>query len=223
MNFGEFITHAQVWPFTLVLILFVGVCLLEILLVFTGFGGELGLDISMDIDAPGIPDGWTVLDWLGLGKVPYLVSLAAFMLALSIIGLFAQALQFQFIGAALPWPVIMVGAGTLSMPLVRIFNRLVGRVWPKDVESSAITTDSLIGHECEVVLGTVTTTEPGQVRIRDAHGAAHHHLAYADVEGESYPQGSILLVVGRRGAAFSVIRHPNPSAPANSNLTSNLN
>lgn len=217
MNFGEFITHSQVWPFALVLILFVAVCLLEILLVFTGFGGELGLDISMDIDVPQLPDGWTVFDWLGLGRVPYLVSLAAFMLALGTLGLFAQALQFQVLGVALPWPLVMIGAGALGLPVVRVFNRLVGKVWPKDVESSAVTVDSLIGHECEVVLGTVSATEPGQVRIRDAHGAAHHHLAYADVDGESYPQGSILLVVGRRGACYTVIRHPNPSSKSNHN------
>src|SRR5690606_4459041 len=101
------------------------------------------------------------------GRVPYLITLAAFLLSVGIIGLFLQTLQLETVGAALPWPFVMIGSVLLAVPPVRFLNLGLGRIWPKDVESSAVTTDSFIGHEAEVVLGNVSGDEPGQIKFRD--------------------------------------------------------
>jgi membrane protein implicated in regulation of membrane protease activity len=195
------------------LLLFFVISLLEIIMVFTGVGSEFGLDLSADIEMPDISADWRVLDWLGLGRVPYLISIAAFLLCGGIIGMFVQTLQLQTIGAALPWPFVMIGSVLLAVPPVRFLNIGLGRVWPKDVESSAVTTDSFIGHEAEVVLGDVSADEPGQIKFRDSVGTMHHAMAYSDSADETYRQGDVVLIVGRRGAFYAVILHPNPSHP----------
>lgn len=216
MSFGELLTHSQVWPFSLALLLFFATALLEIIMVFTGAGSDLGIDLSVDIDVPDASVGWKVFDWLGIGRVPYLISISAFLLCIGVIGLFAQTLQLELIGYALPWPLALPAAVLVSLPPVRLLNFALGRVWPKDVETSAVTAESLIGHEAEVVLGRITASEPGQIKFRDSEGATHHRMAYADRADDIYRQGDALLIVGRRGAFFTVILHPNPSGSSSS-------
>lgn len=211
MSFVELLFHPQVWPFSLLIGLFLAASLLEIFMVFTGAGADFGLDLSVDIEVPDVTNHGGLLDWLGIGRVPLLITLASFLLCAGVIGMFAQAIQLETLGAALPWPLVMAGAMALSLPPVRLLNHGLGRIWPKDVESSAVTTESFIGHEAEVVLGGVGADEPGQIKFRDTAGTMHHAMAYADRAGESYAQGHAVLIVGRRGAFYTVISHPNPS------------
>ncbi len=212
MSFGELLLHPQVWPFSLLLLLFLAAALLEIIMVFTGVGADYGIDLSVDIELPDVTNHGGLLDWLGLGRVPFIVSFAAFLLCAGIIGLFGQTLQLELLGVALPWPLAMAGAVALALPPVRLLNFSLGRVWPKDVETSVVSTDSFVGHEAEVVLGTITSEEPGQIRLRDTNGTTHHAMAYADRLAETYRQGDLVLIVGRRGAFYTVILHPNPSS-----------
>jgi hypothetical protein len=214
MSFGELLTHAQIWPFSVVLLVFLVISLLEIIMVFTGAGTELGLDLSADIELPETSGHWSILDWLGLGRVPFLISLAGFLLVVGVAGVFVQTLTLQTVGFALPWPVTMTGCVAFALPAVRLLNHGLGRVWPRDVESSAASTESFIGHEAEVVLGPVAAEEPGQIKFRDAGGTTHHAMAYADRAEEKYRAGELVLIVGRRGAFYTVIIHPNPSRPA---------
>lgn len=213
MSFGELLTHAQIWPFSVVLLVFFAISLFEIIMVFTGIGSDLDLELSADIDLPDVSSHWCVLDWLGIGRVPILISLAGFLLAVGLEGVFVQTLTLQIVGFALPWPVVMAGCVVLALPAVRMLNHGLGRIWPRDVESSAASTESFIGHEAEVVLGPVASEEPGQIKFRDAGGTTHHAMAYADRPEEKYRAGELVLIVGRRGAFYTVILHPNPSRP----------
>lgn len=210
MSTGEMLTHVQVWPFSVVLVLFLIVSLLEIVVVFTGAGTDFGLDLSADIDLPDTSSHGRLLDWLGIGRVPVLITIAAFLLFVGVIGVFAQTLQLELVGVALPWPFAMVGAMLAAVPPVRFLNIALGRIWPKDVETSAVSTDTFIGHEAEVVLGGISAAEPGQIKFRDNVGTMHYAMAYSDREDETYRQGDALLIVGRRGAFYTVILHPNP-------------
>lgn len=214
MSYGELLLHAQVWPFSVVFLLFLLISLLEIVMVFTGAGSDLGLDLSADIDLPDVASHWSVLDWLGLGRVPYLISLAGFLLFVGGAGIFVQTLLIEMVGFPLFWPLLMGGCVFVALPAVRMLNFGLGRIWPKDVETSAVSTESFIGHEAEVVLGAIDANEPGQIKFRDANGTTHHTMAYADREGERYQAGELVLIVGRRSAFYTVISHPNPSRPA---------
>lgn len=213
MSFGEFITAPQVWPFSVALCLFFAVTLCEIVMAWTGIGADFGLDLDPDlaVDTPSAGFLGHAFDWMEIGRVPYLVSLAIFLLCFSMLGLFAQNLQLETIGRALPWPLVAAGSVLVTLPVVRISNRLLGRIWPKDVESSAVSQDALVGHEAVVVMGTVSAGNPGQIKVRDANGTTHHLLAFSDTDDEMYSTGEHVLIVSRRGASYAVIRHPNPT------------
>ncbi len=210
MSFGELLIAPQVWPFSLALFLFFVVVILEVAAVLVGFGADLGVDLSLDVDLPEPSAYGRFLDWLGIGRVPYLISIAAFLLGFGIIGLFVQTAQIELFQVALFWPIVAVGASAATLPLVRFLNLALGKIWPKDVETSAVSQDSLIGHEAVVVLGRVTATEPGQIKVRDSNGTTHYALAVADNADEVFDQGAHLLIVSRRGATYVVITHPNP-------------
>ena len=214
MSFFDLLTAPQALPFTLALLLFFLITIIEVVLVWLGSGADFGMDLSIDLDTPGLSDGsggW-LLDWLGIGRVPYLISLAGFLFCFGLLGLFIQDIQLEAIGTALPWPVVAAGCFVASLPAVRLLNRGLGRIWPKDVETSAVTQDSLVGHEAVVVLGTVSPGDPGQIKVRDPHGTTHYGLALSDAAGETFAPGEHLLIVGRRGPTVLVIRHPNPSS-----------
>lgn len=216
MGFLELLIAPQVWPFSLALFLFSIIVLLEVAMAFSGLGSNFGLDVSLDLDLPDPSSYSKFLDWLGIGRVPYLISLAAFLLCFGFIGLFVQTAQLQFLSVALPWPLVAAGAALGALPLVRMIDFGLGKFWPKDVESSAVTQDSLIGHEAQVVLGRITADSSGQIKTRDPHGTLHYALAVADTTEDAFGPGDRLLIVARRGSVYAVIRHPNPSsAPIN--------
>jgi len=210
MSTSELLLHPQVWPFSLALALFFTAVLVEVVLVFGGLGSDYGMDLSVDIDLPDLTAKTQFLDWLGLGRVPFLITLASLMLAVGLIGLLVQGLTLETFGFAFPWSMTLVGATAASIPPVRLLNHALGRVWPRD-ESSAVAIASIIGREASVIMGTVTDTQPGQIRFRDASGHTHRAMAYADQPDSAHPTGEQLLIVGRRGAFYTVIRHPNPS------------
>lgn len=218
VSFGDFVTSSQAWPFSLALLLFFAFSLVEIILVFTGIGADFGLEVDVDLP-PGVEDAagsWQVLDWLGLGRVPYLISLAAFLFCFGLLGLFVQNAQLQLIGHALPWPLAAIGCIVVALPAVRWLNFSLGRIWPKD-ETSAVSANSFVGREAIIVLGAMTADAPAQVKLRDEHGATHHLMAVADTTEDTFAAGDHLLIVGRRGALYTAIRHPNPtSTPASS-------
>jgi hypothetical protein len=86
MSFLDLLTAPQALPFTLALLLFFLITIIEVVLVWLGSGADFGVDLSIDLDTPGLSDGsggW-LLDWLGIGRVPYLVSLAGFLFLLRI-------------------------------------------------------------------------------------------------------------------------------------------
>lgn len=215
MSFLELLLAPQCLPFSLSVALFLFITVLEVILVWLGSAGSFGVDLSLDVDVPSTSDLGNIwfLDWLGVGRVPYLVSIAALLLSFGMFGLFAQTLQFEVLGTAVPWPLIAVGSALFSLPVVRVVNLGLGRIWPREVESSAVTHDSLIGLQGVVVMGTVTSADPGQIKARDPQGTLHYGLAISDVEGDSVAPGQAVLIVGRRNAFYRVIRHPNPLPP----------
>lgn len=211
MSFIDVLIYPESLPFTFSLALFFIISLVEVGLVWLGHGADFGLDLSLDVDAPNLPDsgGW-VLDWLGLGRVPYLISFAGFLLFFGMLGLVVQDIQLEATGSAAPWPWVAMGCFFLSLPFVRFVNLAVGRIWPRDVDSSAVTADSLIGLGAVVVMGTVKAQDEGQIKFRDFAGTTHYGLATSENPADTFIVGDHVLIVARQGPKFRVIRHPNP-------------
>lgn len=175
---------------------------------------DLDLDTAADVDAldamdaaPGFFAG--MLSWLNLGKVPFLISLSVLLLLFSMLGYLLQAL-FLRIGIGL-LPVWLVGPPVFLVSMIpwRESNRLLGRIVPRD-ESAAVSADTFIGRIATITIGTATSERAAEARLQGPLGRTHYVMVRADSAGDSFAQGSHVLLVNREGPHFLAIATPDP-------------
>ncbi|MDB6134995.1 MAG: conserved rane protein of unknown function [Verrucomicrobiales bacterium] len=132
--------------------------------------------------------------WLGIGRVPVLVSLCVFLAAFSIGGM---TLQQALLLSGSPVLVELWAAAAVFFPallVMRFLNRLLGRVWPKD-ETSAFPPEHLVGWVGVVTIGTATEDRAAEVRVTGPDRRPHYVMCR--VTGEPVSQGGEVLLLGR--------------------------
>lgn len=216
-------------PFTVALAMMAGLAGLELGFLLSGLGGlsqlidavlpeglgasiEMDLDVEADIDAD-VPDAGgssalhSILGFFGIGTVPFLVVLVAFLTSFGLIGLGIQYLFSAMTGAYLPatiaaMPALVVGS-SLSGRIALFFGRLIPAV-----ETDAVSSESFVGRVAEITLGTAKEGEPARARLKDAKGHSHRVLVEPDLPGQSLPQGTRVLLVSRNSSVFRAIPAP---------------
>lgn len=160
-------------------------------------GGDLGADAGLG----------GALSLLYVGRVPFAITLLAWLFAFAALGYNLQ-LALIVLGLA------PMGAGwaallsfTASLPVIAAANRALARVLPSD-ETRAISEDDLVGLSGEVTLGTVTSERASEAKFRDRHGSTHYVQVVSDEAGESFARGEQVLIVGRSGHLYTVVRDP---------------
>lgn len=158
-----------------------------------------------------VPDGavtspiGTVMDLLGLRKLPFSVSLALFLACFASVGTAAQILLHAMLGYMLPvWligPIALICAAFLTRKLVRFILYLV----PRD-ESSAISERSLGKRIGIVTVGTASAGNPAQIRVTDGYGNTHYTMVEPLSPEDTIPEGSEVLVMRIRGGGFRILR-----------------
>lgn len=217
-------------PFTVALAMMAGLAGLELGFLLSGLGGlsqlvdavlpeGLGASIDTDIDADldaDVPDAGglsalnSILGFFGIGTVPFLVVLVAFLTSFGLIGLGIQYLFSAMTGAYLPatiaaMPALVIGS-TLSGRIALFFGRLIPAV-----ETDAVSSESFVGRVAEITLGTAKEGEPARARLKDAKGHSHRVLVEPDLPGQSLPQGTRVLLVSRNSSVFRAIPAPSES------------
>ncbi len=219
-------------PFTVALAMMGGLAGLEMAFLLSGLGGlsqlvdavlpeglgaSIDLDADMDVDIDtDVPDAGgssalsSVLGFFGIGTVPFLVVLVAFLTSFGLVGLGIQYLMSSLTGAYLPatiaaMPALVVGS-SLSGRIAVFFGRLIPAV-----ETDAVSSESFVGRVAEVTLGTAREGEPARARLRDAKGHSHRVLVEPDLPGQTLPQGSRVLLVSRNSSVFRAIPAPSES------------
>lgn len=184
---------------------------------------DLDADVDMDLDADagpsvaadhgGIASWFTApLDWLRIGKVPFLVFLVILLTCFSLIGLGLQAAVTSNFGTPLPPTPASLAALALSLPVVRVAVGWIARIMPK-VETSAVSRRSFVGRTAVVVTGTAVVGAPAQARLTDQHGQTHYVMIEPERDGDRFETGTTVLVTAGSGARFQAIR-PAPGALA---------
>lgn len=195
------LTDAYV-PFTVSFCLMCGIGAIEAI----GLGlGTLDLDIDLD----GSPDvnglgHWSTLDWLGLGnEMPVLIWLTSLLSCFTVAGFGIQQGAEAIMGGTLDWR-IAVGAATPAAMFLNFFaaNGL-HRILPK-TETTAITTDELLGRRGRLVGCDAGPGRPSRAKIVDQHGQAHY-VAVLPHEDATIPEGTEVLLVRRDANAFYAI------------------
>lgn len=221
-------------PFSIALVVMMGIALVEGVLSLAGAGlsglidslvadADLDADLDPGLELDGDADLHThasghhvMLDsgflsqtmaWLHFGKVPLLMLGVIFLTAFGLIGLAGQSAFRSVTGHYLPAGIAWLPALLAALPMVRAGGGLLARILPKE-ETSAVSQQSFVGRIATIVIGTAGTGAPAQARLVDAHGRSHYVMVEPDVEGQRFESGTPVLLVRIDGPRFRCIRPP---------------
>ncbi len=213
-------------PFVVALLVMLGLALVECIALFTGFslndmvdefvvphsGVETLGHAPTGMEATGPEAAGLVgrfLAWLYVGKVPVLMVLIVMLTVFGLAGLVGQGLLRSTLGFAAPSllaaPVVFV----VTLPLVRACVAGLARILPRD-ETSAVDPAVFVGRTARILSGVARTGLPAEARLRDGFGTDHHVLVEPEEPGQTFPAGSIVLLVRQTGGGrFTAIANPN--------------
>lgn len=193
----DLLVAPQAVVFTAALVLMLAIGAIEAL----GLGAS-GFDLDLDLDSG-------LLDWLGIGRVPLLVILVAFLAGFGIIGLAGQQVAQAVTGALLPAWIAVPGAALVALPITAGLGRVLARLMPHD-ETTAFDVDDLVGRRGVITIGRAAAHSPARTRVVDPHGQPHHVLVEPNDPAVTFEEGDTVLLVRREGASFRAILHASP-------------
>ena len=184
-------------PFAAALVLMVLIALLQLLGLGHAFG-DVDVDVDGDIDV-GAFDG--LLSFFGVGRVPFMVWLASFLLLFAALGVGIQALADGLAGAPLDRWLAALLAAAAGLPAAGVLVRPIAAILPRD-ETSAVGLDSLVGRRARIVTGRAAAGYPARARVKDRHGRAHYVMVEPHEAGSEMLEGDELLLVRRENETF---------------------
>jgi hypothetical protein len=181
---------------------FVAALLLMLLIGVAEVAG-LGSGLAPDFDGP---DGdASLLQWLNVGRVPFLMLLVIFLLCFGVLGLMGQRLVAALLGGPGPWWLAAPLALAAALPATGAASRTLARYLPTE-ETTAVDRDSLVGRLAVIVTGQAASGSPAQARARDVHGQPHYVMVEPDAPDETFDEGETVILLRRSSATFFAIR-----------------
>lgn len=169
----------------------------------TGWADTL-LPEGIDTSDTGIVIGF--LNWLYVGRVPLLMLLIIFLTVFGVFGLTLQYIIYivtnQLLPSLIAVPIVLMGL----LPVIRWLAKWLYKILPQD-ETTAIHSDELVGRVGTIVIGTATTQQAAQAKVKDLHGQTHCVMVIAD--DEPLTQGQSVLLIAKESAQFRAISNPN--------------
>ena len=164
-----------------------------------GLSGEIDVDaleaeMSDLAETSGTDTTSGLSGWLGLGRMPTLIWLAALLLGFGVSGLAIQMLLRDLLGTSAPAPVAAVPAAVAGLWFARRFGALFARILPK-TETTAMSMRSLGRRRGVITQGTAIRGRPAEVRVTDGHGNVHYLRAEPLRDDAHLEAGTEVLVV----------------------------
>ena len=209
-------------PFTVALAILFGLLTLEVVLALLGgtllgLGADADVDLELDLEADvdiadlgieaealdaeaptaGEDIGFGPLTWLGLGKVPVLIWLAAVLMAFGISGLALQEVVARIFGAPMPPTLASIPAAVAGLWFARSFGSVFARLLPK-TETSATSSRHLGRRIGTVTQGTSRRGSPSEVKVTDRFGNTHYLRAEPLRDQDVIEQGTRVVVLRDR-------------------------
>jgi hypothetical protein len=175
-----------------------GVMLVLAIVQMFGLGDFGDADAEPGAEA-GTLDGLATV--LGLGRVPFTIWLALFLLLFAGLGLGIQELAANLTGGPLDAWLASIFAGGAALPVTAVMVRPLAAVLPQD-ESTAVTLDQLVGRRARVTDGVARRGSPARARVTDQHGHPHHVMIEPHEADSEIPAGDEALLVRREGETF---------------------
>lgn len=178
---------------------------------------DLGPDLGVDTAAPDLAAGpgaaAGLAAVLGLGKVPFLIWLAAVLAGFGLSGYLLQSLVTQVFGGPLPPFLAVLPAAFVGLWFARGYGRLLARLIP-GTESSVRSKAMLNRSRGVVSQGVARAGQPAEVRVTDSFGNLHFIRAEPLDQTDSIVSGTEVLVLrirqGRARGQFRILPLSNP-------------
>lgn len=196
----------QTWPFGAALAIMVGLAIIEGAGMLIAHSPSAWLDGLLP-DLPHDMDGW--LGWLHPGKVPILVLFILFLGGFAVAGYVVQAVAHSITGSMLPAWLAAIPAWLAGMSTLKVLGSLIAQVFPGD-ETTAVSEQSLVGRAGTVIAGIARQGLAAQAKVRDVHGNSHYVMVEPDIAGQSFAEGTSVLLVRKAGPNFRCIANPHP-------------
>ncbi len=154
-----------------------------------------GIDpADLDLAPPAAPAPAGLGAVLGLGRVPFLIWLAALLAGFGLSGYLLQSLAARVLGWPLPALLAILPAAALGLWFARAYGRALARLIP-GTESSVRSKAMLNRKRGVVSQGTARAGQPAEVRVTDSYGNLHFIRAEPLDTRETIPQGAEVLVL----------------------------
>ena len=191
-------------PFTVALLALAAIVVLELVGTLTGqmpsgaLDGALDLDTDIDAEASGFG---AALGWLGVGRVPVVALLMAFLASFGLAGATLQGVSAEAFGGMLPSWLAALPALVAGLFGTRTLGVSLACFLPGD-ESEASEADGFIGRRARLGAQTAKAGQPAEAKLTDEFGQTH----YVRVEpqgGETFAPGASVILTAREGAVFT--------------------
>jgi membrane protein implicated in regulation of membrane protease activity len=217
MNALAFLLAGYNIPFLVALGCCVGLALMQIVAGFGDSDADADHDVDVDANLDAHADHDVDVDHdihhaeggalalLGVGKVPLMLVLMAFLGSFGAVGLLANTLVAGAAGAFPGWalPITLVVSAVAALPLTGALSRQLGRVAARS--STAVSNQQLVGRVGLVVSPSVSRSY-GRVQVRDAHGSLHTVFAIIDSDTPLPEHSEVALVSYDEGQRRFVVR-----------------
>jgi hypothetical protein len=171
---------------------------------------DMDLDTDLDIEADADVGGGAgaflqmVLGFFGIGRVPLLVVIVAFLTSFGLSGYATQMVVHGVSGYYLPALLASIPAFMGGSFVTRYLAIGLGRLVP-DIETEAVESKTFIGHTAVLTLGEARTGKPAQGKLRDHNGQTHYLLIEPDQADMVFHEGDQVLLVSQQGSIFKAI------------------
>lgn len=169
---------------------------------------DIDLDADMDahVDTGGGAGAFLqmVLGFFGVGRVPLLVVIVAFLTSFGLAGYATQMVVHGVSGYFLPALLASIPAFFGGSFATRYLAIGIGRLVP-DIETEAVDSKTFIGRTAVLTLGEARAGNPAQGKLRDHNGQAHYLLIEPDQEDVTFREGDQVLLVSQQGSIFKAI------------------
>jgi len=184
-EFFEFVSQSEVLPFSVALVLMLGIGIVS----GSGIDYEPEIDPGVDLEAGADSSGIHLIDWINPGRMPIMAAFSLFLLIYGLMGYAGQQLLEESTGAMLPWVIAAVAVFLPAYVTWNAISRIVGRIMPRDY-SEATRLASLVRTRGTIQIGTATHERRAQAMFVDHYGTKHYLMVRMAAEGEEAEAGS---------------------------------
>ena len=197
--------------YTIAIGIVLAIAALEIIGQFIGLSlgqlidGALDLDMDVSPDAGVLSGGLSsLLAWMGLNKVPFMVWLIIFLTSFALIGFTGNYLALTLISNPLPASLSAVIALMGGTYISHHLSTLIGRLIPKE-QTSAVSKDSFSGMLAQITVGTARKGMPAEAVLKDEFDQKHYVLV-EPIDEDEFTQGTKVVLVTKENNNWLVTR-----------------